>query len=397
MNMKKVYGKIRWILILCIIVGFAQPSGATSVKEEQEKKEELQGNLADAKSIMKELEELKGDAEQYITAMDEKMAEIDAKVADVEGQIKEKRKEIKQTKKELKATKKEVKSQYAAMKIRIQYMYENGNQTFVDMFFSSKSLSEFLSRAEYVSQITEYDRDMLERLQKKQKEIEYISANLQKDKEELSKLRKTLKQDKVAVEELIAGKQAEMNLYDEEIATTESEMQALKEEIAAQNALIEELKEIERKRQESAQNNGGSSQVPSYDGGIFTWPLPSSYTISSEYGYRIDPISGEYQSYHNGLDIAAPSGSKIVAAHDGQVAWSYYSATAGNWIGIDHGNGLYTIYMHCSSSLVSEGQNVSAGETIGLVGSTGRSTGPHLHFSVRLDGNYVNPHDYLGQ
>ena len=110
----------------------------------------------------------------------------------------------------------------------------------------------------------------------------------------------------------------------------------------------------------------------------------------------MDPITGEPNAYHNGIDIGAPYGSDIVAAHDGVVAWAYYSQTAGNFIGIDHGDGLYTVYMHCSKLLVSENQTVKAGETIGLVGSTGRSTGPHLHFGVRLNGEYVNPMEYLG-
>ena len=132
-----------------------------------------------------------------------------------------------------------------------------------------------------------------------------------------------------------------------------------------------------------------------YDGGQMIWPLPGYTRLSDDYGMRIDPFGGSGQSMHNGIDIPAPAGTPIVAAYDGQVAWSYYNWSAGNWIGIDHGNGIYTVYMHMSKMIASEGQYVKKGDVIGLVGTTGSSTGNHLHFAVRLNGSYVNPHDYV--
>lgn len=124
------------------------------------------------------------------------------------------------------------------------------------------------------------------------------------------------------------------------------------------------------------------------------WPLPGRTYISSYFGNRSDPFTG-ITSYHSGIDIPAPTGTEIHAACGGEVAWAYYSSTAGNWVGIDHGNGLYTVYMHMSKILVTEGQEVQTGDVIGLVGSTGRSTGPHLHLSVRLNGDYVEPLNYV--
>ena len=170
-------------------------------------------------------------------------------------------------------------------------------------------------------------------------------------------------------------------------------------ELKEEQELIEQMKEIERQRAAAAaaaaaaaQGSVSTSFVPTASG--YIWPV-SSHTISSEFGYRTDPINGT-TSYHSGLDIAASSGTPIAAIADGQVAWSYYSSSAGNWIGIDHGNGVYSVYMHCSLSAVSAGDVVSQGQTIGYVGSTGRSTGPHLHLSIRLNGEYVDPHQYVG-
>lgn len=127
---------------------------------------------------------------------------------------------------------------------------------------------------------------------------------------------------------------------------------------------------------------------------MFTWPAPSYTRISDEYGNRQHPILG-IQQFHNGLDMAAPGGSAILAAYDGKVVAATYSNSMGNYIMIDHGDSLYTIYMHASALYVSKGAEVSKGDKIAAVGSTGRSTGNHLHFSVRLNGNYVNPWNYL--
>ena len=138
------------------------------------------------------------------------------------------------------------------------------------------------------------------------------------------------------------------------------------------------------------------AQARSYDGGAFCWPAPSYTRVSSEYGYRIHPIYGT-QKFHNGVDLAAPGGSPILAAYDGVVVAATYNASMGNYVMIDHGDGLYTIYMHASSLLVSAGQSVSRGQKIALVGSTGNSTGNHLHFSVRLNGSYVSPWNYISR
>ncbi len=127
---------------------------------------------------------------------------------------------------------------------------------------------------------------------------------------------------------------------------------------------------------------------------MFTWPAPNYTRISDDYGYRMHPILG-VQQFHNGVDMAAPSGSPILAAYDGEVVAASYSSSMGNYIMINHGDSLYSIYMHASALYVSKGDVVSKGQKIAAVGSTGRSTGPHLHFGVRLNGEYVSPWTYL--
>ena len=144
-------------------------------------------------------------------------------------------------------------------------------------------------------------------------------------------------------------------------------------------------------------NNNSSSDIEynTSEATSFIWPLNGYYTISSDYSDRISPISGKSEM-HNGIDIPAPIGTPIYAVADGTVDWAWTSSSAGNWMGIAHGNGLYSVYMHMSAFAVSSGTYVKQGQIIGYVGSTGWSTGAHLHLSFRLNGSYVNPHIYVG-
>ena len=167
-------------------------------------------------------------------------------------------------------------------------------------------------------------------------------------------------------------------------------MKEYQQMIAQQDA---EIASIEAAiRQQQAALDEANRRV--YGGGQFVWPAPKYTRISDDYGMRTHPTLG-VQMMHNGIDMAAPSGSPILAAADGNVIAAAYSSSMGNYIMIDHGSDIITVYMHASALNVSVGQEVSAGDRIGSVGSTGRSTGPHLHFGVRKNGTYVNPWSYL--
>ena len=197
--------------------------------------------------------------------------------------------------------------------------------------------------------------------------------------------------EEASLNELIAAKEQEIKAVSNDIQNKEAAIAEYEASIAAENETIAALeKAVAEERAKLAEE-----QSRKYDGGIFAWPAPSYTRISDEYGNRIHPTLG-VQKFHNGLDMAAPGGSPILAAYDGKVVAAAYSGSMGNYIMIDHGDSLYTIYMHASALYVSKGAEVHKGDKIAAVGSTGRSTGNHLHFSVRLNGNYVNPRNYLG-
>lgn len=200
--------------------------------------------------------------------------------------------------------------------------------------------------------------------------------------------------EEAALEELIAAKEQAIREYDSNISNKDAAIREYEADVKEQNEIIETLEKAiaEEKRKLLAE----SGSVIIYDGGQFKFPLASYTRISSEYGNRIHPTLG-VQKFHNGVDFAAPTGTAIYAAYDGKVVAAAYSSSMGNYVMIDHGSGLYTIYMHASKLYVSAGAVVVRGETIAAVGSTGRSTGPHLHFSVRLNGAYTSPWNYLSQ
>ena len=147
--------------------------------------------------------------------------------------------------------------------------------------------------------------------------------------------------------------------------------------------------------QKQAEIDGSDSGIV-FSGGALSWPLKVSGRISSKFGHRSSPTAGA-STYHKGLDIAVPSGTPILAAAAGKVVTAHYSSSAGNYIMIAHGNRLYTVYMHCSRLAVKEGDSVVQGQTIGYAGSTGISTGSHLHFGVSKNGSYVNPLNYVSR
>ncbi len=283
---------------------------------------------------------------------------------------------------------------------------------------SSDSFSEFLNYAEYMNLIMDYDRNQLEEYAKTKQLIADSKARLEQDKEELKTMEAQLEEEKEASDLLLKEKQKQLEEVDADLSDAQSQAEEYEAEIAAQNEIIAQIRAAEAqrkkeqeeaaKKQQAQSSSGGSSESSgssgsssgnisssdSYTGGVFLWPCPASQRVTSDFGYRDSPTAGA-SSYHQGLDIGAPYGSAIVAAADGVVFTAAYQPNgAGNYLVVSHGGGLYTVYMHCSSLAVSSGQSVKRGQTIAYVGSTGISTGNHLHFGVQLNGSYVNPWSY---
>lgn len=379
----------------------AAKKGATSdkikemesqISNAESEMKDLKNSLSDVKKLVKQLENEKSDLKNYVVQLDATLETIDAKIVDLLAQITEKEADIVIAQSQLKEAKEVEEEQYDSMKERIKCNYEKGEYYSLSNILSATSFMDMLNRITYEEAIAEYDRKKLDEFITHREYIEVCEQQLQVEKEYLDAMKVSVENEQAAVETLLETKKKEIESYEKSISTKEKAIREYEADIAEQNEIIAQLeKAVEEEKKKLMQNN-----APIYDGGKFAFPLESYTRISDEYGWRTHPILNTRQ-FHNGVDFAAPKGTKIYAAYDGVVVAATYSATMGNYVMIDHGDSLYTIYMHASKLYVSKGDVVVKGAHIAGVGTTGRSTGNHLHFGVRLNGNYVSPWNYMSK
>lgn len=359
------------MLILVLLLGVVIPTHATGLKDEKDDLEnQIDQALSEQEALIKKIDDLSASMNQVASQLEKKDAEIEA------------------AEQELIMAKLEKNAQYDSMKQRIKYMYENGNTNYFQILLEAESFSDFIVKAEYVLQLSEYDRDKLFEFQDIIEEVEEKELLLKAEYENMAALQESLKKQSEEAEYLLNVKAAEL-------AGLQTQLKDIKDQ-------IKKAEDEERRRQEAAAANkkpsggsGSSSKPPVVSGnGYFTHPCPGMSYQSSYFGEVRHGI-GDTRP-HSGHDYAAPKGTPIYAAQAGTVLIARYSNSAGYWVVIDHGNGLTTKYMHMfEMPYVSEGQKVVKGQHIGGVGSTGQSTGNHLHFQVEENGVPVNPSKYL--
>ena len=363
------------------------------ISQSEEMKKQLKNNIANVTALKKELEGLKKDVTAYIKKIDEELVAIQEKIEEYKVLIAQKEVEIAQITEELNEAIAVENAQYEAMKARIRMMYEKGDSFYLEIMLSAKSFSDFLTKADYIERLEAYDRKMLDEYKATREWTELCKLTLESEKAVLDEAKAAQEADEASMQELLSQKEAELARYTQDIKNKENMIADYEAELEEQSQVIEALEAAILAEQKAIAAANGV--VLNYDGGKFTWPAPSYTRISDDFGWRTDPINGT-TSYHSGIDMAAPGGSSILAAYDGVVVAAEWNWSMGNYVMINHGDGLYTVYMHASQLNCKKDDIVARGEVIAKVGSTGRSTGNHLHFSVRLNGTYVSPWPYLG-
>lgn len=393
----------RWgraLLAFCLIVLFAFPVYATKtdVNDAKKKASSLEEEKKKVESTLRDLEEYKQDTVSYVRKLDSSLESLNQELSVLEAQIAAKEADIEQTKQELEEAKTVETDQYESMKLRIKYMYEKGETSYIDLLFQAEDISQLLNRAEYIAQITEYDKHKMDEYIAIKEKIVLDEARLEEEHTQLLGFQATTESKHASAEQLLNEKSKELKNYETKIATAEGQISEYEKDIKAQEDNIKRIEaEIKRKEEEArkaAEAAGKKYNTASIGNIKFTWPCPSSSRVTSNFGGRSSPTEGA-SSNHQGMDIGAPTGTSIVAAAAGEVIISTYSYSAGNYIMINHGGGVYTVYMHCSQLLASEGAQVTQGQVIAKVGSTGVSTGAHLHFGIRVNGSYINPAKYV--
>lgn len=362
------------------------------------------------KKEIAELEKGKDDLLEYVKKVDKKIEKVSDALKDLKKQASAARESLVTIEAELETAENEEKEQYETMRKRIKYMYENGGSDYMDVIFSAKTLGELLNRSEYIEKISQYDTNLFKQYMETKEEVEKRRSRMEAKIEEISILQEETEADKNALKALKANKKSEVGRLNSAISFRDDKVRTFQEQVAQQereveNLLLEkqriiaaqEAKQRQQQQQQAAQGNPAPAGPDVYaNTGQLRWPLQVAGTISSRFGSRTSPTEGA-STNHRGIDIAVPTGTPIVASADGTVVTATYSASAGNYVMLYHGNSLYTVYMHASQLAVSEQAQVKQGDVIAYVGSSGVSTGAHLHFGISVNGNYVDPLNYVSQ
>lgn len=397
-NSSSVFSKaiISVIAVLTVFAGALQimpqagfkASAASAVSELQKKQAQLESQQKSISSKLSALRQSKADAQEQLDLVNELVDNLTTQINTVNNQIKTANEEIQTIEEEIKKKDDEIDASKEKFKQRMKAIYISGDLTGgLEVLLCSDGLQDFISNTVYLEAMANYDQKLIDDLtsdkegyQDKKAEVEAKRAEIDKKKEALAEKKTELDAQQKEAETLMKEIQAQEEAYKKKQAELDLQMAKARAQL---DAVIRQ--------------NNSNSQNTAYYGGSFGWPTPGYKNITSKFGPRTYTLNGKkVSSYHKGIDIGAPSGAKIVASNGGKVVTSAYDANGyGNYVIIDHGGGKMTVYGHMSSRGASVGQAVYKGQQIGKVGSTGRSTGPHLHFEIRINGSAVNPLNYL--
>lgn len=377
MNKKKIL--IISIIVLSLI-GLCGIVAAENLEDLQNKKNDLQNQINESNEQIEEIKiELTENLEQ-LNNVNEKIYNYEAEIISVETDLNTIEEEINKVSEKLNIVETNYNLQKEAFQARMVAIYETGNIVYLDVLLNSNSFSDFISNYYLIGEIAKYDNNLLESIEEQKDQIENTKSILEEKKENLQKLKKNKEKTTIALE----NSKIIRNSYIDKLSEQEKETQNKIDEYQ------KELNNLETQIVALTTGNIGSDYV----GGEFAWPAPGYTTITSRYGMRIHPIL-KTARVHTGTDIGMPTGAYVIAANDGVVIKSMYVTGYGNMVMIDHGGGVSTLYGHGSELIAQTGQEVKKGDIIMKAGSTGWSTGPHLHFEVRINGTAVDSLPYI--
>ncbi|MCD7927529.1 MAG: peptidoglycan DD-metalloendopeptidase family protein [Oscillospiraceae bacterium] len=431
-HQKKITAGLAIVLVIALLLSLLSTllAGASAVTQEdidalKEQSAQLESEISDLEDDLEDLESEINSAlsqklviEEEINLLNEQIentqslidqydtliAQYDQAIAEYDATIAEYDELIAQEEVNLAEAEAQEAEHYKAYCQRVRVMEEEGTVSYLAILFGAADFSDLLDRAMMISEIMEYDNALTDALEQDRLAIEAAKAAM----EEYQAEQVAARAEQVAArEEQEAAKQeqesalSELNSQKSELASKTASIDALVAEMEEEQELYEsQISELENKNSEidseiaqaqaalEAQVSAGTVTVTTQSD--YIWPLPGYYTLTSLYGSRADPITGQADN-HKGIDIPAPKGTSILAARGGVVITSGYHSSYGNYVVVSHGNNDSTLYAHMSSRAVSVGDTVSQGQVLGYVGSTGRSTGNHLHFEVRVSGSRCDP------
>lgn len=373
--------KLILFLLIAVMLSWTVPSWGETVKELKTKLQQSSENINNKKEQLDKVKDQKESIGKDIDKLDRQIDSTNTAIEELHKQIFSLDGSIEQKEEALKIAEEKMKELDELLETRIVALYKNGQTSYLELLLDANSISDFFARYQVVENILQYDKDLLNSTAKNKELIDQTKLSLERQKKE----REEAKDSKLNTKKELDTFKGNKNVF---LRTLNSKQRSI------EAAIDEELRESEQIQESIKKIQNGSKRV--YSGAGFQWPIDGSSRISSSFGYRMHPILKK-KKLHTGIDIAAAYGTSIIAASSGTVISADWRGGYGKTVIIYHGSGKSTLYAHASRMLVAEGQEIKKGQKIAEVGSTGLSTGPHLHFEVRENGTPVDPLKYVSK
>ncbi|MDX9872696.1 MAG: peptidoglycan DD-metalloendopeptidase family protein [Clostridia bacterium] len=369
--------KIVAMVLIFVLAGATLTFAVTEsdlIKQQKQLEQEMQQKEQELKN--KQNEESK--ALKELRTINSSLTTTEKKLKTTESKLSQTLQELNVLEAELETEEENLSANVGLLSARVNTMYAQGDVHFLEVLLASTSITDFLTRWDLMSRLAKMDMELIGQVK------EEIKVTTEKKNEVLVK------------KETLLKLQDDQSKQREELSVASSRQNELYKDIASEKKAVEAaLDDLEKESQKIAEELARLNPNTQHMGtGKYTWPTPGNTRITSPYGMRRHPIT-KTNSMHTGVDIAAPYGSTIVSVDNGQVAQVAWYGAYGRVVMVDHGRGIVSMYAHTSAALVNVGDVVKKGQTIAKIGTTGWSTGPHLHFEVRLNGQHQNPMNYI--